>query len=123
MCGIFVYTNSNNSDQHKFENNTNSTNNTNNTNNTTSKINTTVDNAATSSSTSDSSSSNDANSVSSSEPEYGSDSYVEKWDESERRGTSWSYTHDQPVKTGDDGHQYKRMYNPDTGESYWGYMY
>jgi len=120
VCGIFIYTNSNNSDQHKFENNT--TNNTNNTNNTTSKINTTVNNTATSTVASDSSS-NDKGAISSSDPEYGSDSYVEKWDESERRGTSWSYTHDQPVKTGDDGHQYKRMYNPDTGESYWGYMY
>jgi hypothetical protein len=54
-----------------------------------------------------------------SDPEYGSDEYVKRWDESERSdGDSWSYLHDQPVKT-EDGHKYKRMYNPDTDEGYW----
>ena len=60
---------------------------------------------------------------SSSEPDYNSDEYVKKWDQSQQGGGSWAYTHSQPTKTGEDGHQYKRMYNPDTGESYWGYMY
>lgn len=67
------------------------------------------------SSYSDSSSSN-------SEPEYGSDEYVDRWDESNLNGDSWAYTHDQPVKTDEDGHSYKRMYDEDTGENYWGQM-
>lgn len=53
-----------------------------------------------------------------SEPEYGSDEYVKKWDESQQGDGTWAYMHDQPVKT-EDGHDYKRMYNPDSGESYW----
>lgn len=58
-------------------------------------------------------------SVSSSEPEYGSDSYVDRWDESNKNGDSWAYLHDQPVKTDDEGNEYKRMYDEDTGEGYW----
>ena len=61
---------------------------------------------------------NSADSTTYTEPEYGSDSYVEKWDKSQRAGDSWSYTHDQPVKH-EGGHDYKRMYDEDTGESYW----
>lgn len=54
-----------------------------------------------------------------SEPEYGSDDYVDKWDESQDGDGVWAYTHDQPVKTDDDGHRYKRMYDEGSGESYW----
>ncbi|WP_407410770.1 hypothetical protein [Methanobrevibacter sp.] len=61
-------------------------------------------------------------SSSNSEPEYGSDEYVQRWDESNLNGDNWAYTHDQPVKTDDDGHSYKRMYDEDTGENYWGRM-
>lgn len=61
---------------------------------------------------------NSADSTTYTEPEYGSDSYVEKWDKSQRAGDSWSYTHDQPIKH-EGGHDYKRMYDEDTGESYW----
>ncbi|WP_407394221.1 hypothetical protein [Methanobrevibacter sp.] len=53
------------------------------------------------------------------EPEYGTDEYVDKWDESQQSGSDWSYLHDQPVKTDDDGNRYKRMYDEDSGESYW----
>ena len=53
-----------------------------------------------------------------SEPEYGSDSYVDKWDESQKNDGSWAYTHDQPVKS-EGGHKYKRMYDEDKGKSYW----
>ena len=54
-----------------------------------------------------------------SEPEYGSDSYVERWDRSnQQQDDSWSYLHDQPVKT-ENGHEYKRMYDVDSGEGYW----
>ena len=53
-----------------------------------------------------------------SEPEYGSDSYVDKWDESQQSGSDWAYMHDQPVKS-EGGHDYKRMYDEDSGESYW----
>lgn len=56
------------------------------------------------------------------DPEYNSDEYVQRWDSSQKDGDSWAYTHSQPTKT-EDGHTYKRMYNPDTGENYWGYMY
>ena len=52
------------------------------------------------------------------EPKKGTDDYVKKWDKSEREGSSWSYTHDQPVKK-ENGHEYKRMYDADTGKSYW----
>ena len=61
-------------------------------------------------------------SSSNSDPEYGSDEYVDRWDESNLNGDSWAYTHDQPVKTDEDGHRYKRMYGEDTGENYWGPM-
>ncbi|MBR0271180.1 MAG: hypothetical protein IJQ68_04205 [Methanobrevibacter sp.] len=54
------------------------------------------------------------------DPEYNSDEYIQRWDESQQGGDSWAYTHSQPTMTDDDGHSYKRMYNPDTGEIYWG---
>ena len=50
--------------------------------------------------------------------EFGTDEYVDRWDESQKGDDSWAYTHDQPVKS-EGGHDYKRMYNPDTEESYW----
>ena len=54
-----------------------------------------------------------------SEPEYGSDEYVDRWDQSQQSDNDdWSYLHDQPVKT-ENGHEYKRMYDEDSGESYW----
>ncbi len=53
-----------------------------------------------------------------SDPEFGTDEYVDRWDESQKGDDSWAYTHDQPVKS-EGGHDYKRMYNPDTEESYW----
>ena len=59
---------------------------------------------------------------SSSDPAYNSEDYVKRWDQSQNDGDSWAYTHSQPTKTDDDGHRYKRMYNPETGESYWGFM-
>ena len=61
-------------------------------------------------------------SSSSSEPEYGSDEYVKRWDESQQSEDSWAYLHDQPVKTDEDGHSYKRMYDEESGKSYWGQM-
>ncbi|MDD5984126.1 MAG: hypothetical protein ACI388_07915 [Methanobrevibacter sp.] len=48
-----------------------------------------------------------------------SKSYVEKWDESQQTDGDWAYTHDQPVKTGDDGKEYKRVYDEDSGKSSW----
>lgn len=56
------------------------------------------------------------------DPKYNSEDYVERWDSSQKDGDSWAYAHSQPTKT-ENSHTYKRMYNPDTGESYWGYMY
>ena len=53
-----------------------------------------------------------------SDPKFGTDEYVERWDESQKSDDSWAYTHDQPVKS-EGGHDYKRMYDPDTKESYW----
>lgn len=52
------------------------------------------------------------------EPEYGTDEYVDRWDQSQQSNDNWAYLHDQPVKT-ENGHEYKRMYDQDTGESYW----
>lgn len=72
---------------------------------------------------SSSSSQKSSSQKSSSDLEYNSEDYVERWDQSQQSGDSWAYTHSQPTKTGEDGHSYKRMYNPNTGESYWGYMY
>lgn len=40
----------------------------------------------------------------SSEPQYGSDDYVERWDQSQQDNDNWAYLHDQPVKT------YKTVY-------------
>lgn len=54
-----------------------------------------------------------------SEPEYGSDEYVKKWDQSQASDGDWAYTHDQPVMTDDDGNRYARIYSEDTGESSW----
>lgn len=54
----------------------------------------------------------------SSDPAYGSKSYVEKWDESQQSGSDWAYLHDQPVKS-KGGHEYKRMYDEDSGKGYW----
>lgn len=48
-----------------------------------------------------------------------SKSYVEKWDESQKGDGEWAYTHDQPVKKGDDGKKYKRVYDEDSGKSHW----
>ncbi len=53
------------------------------------------------------------------EPEYGTDEYVDKWDQSLRGDGSWAYTHDQPVKKDKHGNEYKRMYDPETHENYW----
>lgn len=102
----------------------NTTNNTTNTTNITSNITNETTNETLVYSDSESSSYSDYSESSSgnSEPEYGTDGYVDRWDESQRSEDSWAYTHDQPVKTDDDGHSYKRMYDEDTGESYWGKM-
>lgn len=54
-----------------------------------------------------------------SDPKYGTDEYVEKWDKSQKNNDGWAYTHDQPVKTGADGDSYKRVYHEDTGKSSW----
>ncbi len=53
-----------------------------------------------------------------SDPKFGTAEYVDRWDESQKGDDSWAYTHDQPVKS-EGGHEYKRMYDPDTKESYW----
>ena len=68
-------------------------------------------------------SSSQSSQKSGSDPAYNSEDYVDRWDKSQKAGDSWAYTHSQPTKTGEDGHSYKRMYDPNTGESYWGYMY
>lgn len=104
----------------KTNNNTNTTNITNNTanstNNTTINV-THIEKTNESKSSSDSSNSN-GDSKSSSDPKYGSDAYVDRWDSSQKEGDTWAYTHSQPVKY-EDGHQYNRVYDPDSGESYW----
>ena len=64
-----------------------------------------------------------SSSQSGSNPAYNSEDYVKRGDQSQQSGDSWAYTHSQPTKKGEDGHSYKRMYDPNTGESYWGYMY
>lgn len=98
----------------KHDNHTNINNKTNMSNNTNVKV-THIGNE----SAKDSANSNSkANSKANSDPNYGSDAYVDKWDNSQKQGDSWAYTHNQPVKY-EDGHQYNRRYNPDTGESYW----
>ena len=67
----------------------------------------------------ESSSSNTPDSTSSSQdPEYGSDEYVQRWDQSQRAGDSWAYTHDQPVMT-ENGHTYHRVYDVESGNGYW----
>ena len=67
------------------------------------------------------SNSHSSNSPSSTEsdPAKGTQEYVDKWDESQSGDGNWAYTHDQPVKTDDEGHSYKRMYDEGSGESYW----
>lgn len=91
---------------------TNVTNSTNSTNSTLNSTNTTLLNSTQESESSSYSSSSE------SDPEYGSDDYVKKWDQSQQGDGTWAYMHDQPVKT-EDGHQYKRMYDEGSGESYW----
>lgn len=99
---------------------------TNNTNNTTNTTNSTLNNTQTDNTTEQTSSQSQKNSNSNSysnqkqesDPEYGSDEYVKKWDDSQRGDAHWAYTHKQPVKY-EDGHQYSRVYNPDSGESRW----
>lgn len=106
---IFLYNNQEqNNDSIKLNNTTNITKNdtTNITNNT---LNDTVESTEYESST---------ESYSEGEPDYGSDDYVKKWDESQQNEDDWAYTHDQPVKT-ENGHEYKRMYDEKSGESYW----
>lgn len=98
----------------------NATNITNNTTNNTVNV-THIGNNTESNSHSDSkNNNNNQNSASKveSDPAFGSDEYVAKWDESQRNGDSWAYTHNQPTKS-ENGQSYHRMYNPDTGESYW----
>ncbi len=68
-------------------------------------------------------SSSQSSQKSANDPAYNSEDYVDRWDKSQKAGDNWAYTHSQPTKTGEDGHSYKRMYDPNTGESYWGYMY
>lgn len=92
------------------ENEINSVNNT--TNSTLQVVNATLVDDSQDSSSQDSSSSG-------SELEYGSDEYVNRWDQSQQSDNDdWAYLHDQPVKT-ENGHEYKRMYDEDSGESYW----
>lgn len=116
LIGVLCFVMSSSSQNDVSNNVTNNTTNmtSNITNNTTNE---TVDSTESSnnadySSYSKSSSSND-------EPEYGSDDYVDRWDQSNIDGDSWAYTHDQPVKTDKNGNEYKRMYDEDTGENYW----
>ena len=106
---------SNNSNEVVVNNSTNVTSNL-----TSDTVNTTL--VSTDSASNEDYSSYSESSSSNSEPEYGSDEYVDRWDESNLNGDSWAYTHDQPVKTDEDGHSYKRMYDEDTGENYWGQM-
>lgn len=88
-------------------------------NNTTSNItNKTVDNANNVKHAESTIKSNNYQSQENKEPEYGSDSYVEKWDKSNKNGDDWAYTHSQPVKK-ENGHKYKRMYDEDSKKSYW----
>ena len=103
----------------KTNNNANTTNITNNTTNMTNNtINVTHIGKTNESAVNSNSGNSNSGSKSSSNLEYGSDAYVEKWDSSQQQGDSWAYTHDQPVKY-ENGHQYSRVYNPDSGESYW----
>lgn len=118
ILGAMMY--SNNSGHVAVNNTTNAT-----SNMTNGTVNATL-NSSDSSGSGDSSSVSDssANSESSggdSEPEFGSDEYVEMWDESNKNEGTWAYLHDQPVKT-EDGHDYVRRYNPDSREGYWDQM-
>ena len=102
---IALYTMQNNPNNNNTTITNNTTNNTSNTNITSNKTVESSDNSAVGSSES--------------EPKYGSDSYVEKWDKSQRGDGNWAYTHDQPVKTDSQGNKYSRVYHEDTGKSSW----
>lgn len=97
----------------------NTTNVSSNVTNATNVTNVTSDDTAQSSASENYESSSQSSSSGSSDPKYGSSSYVERWDQSQRAGDSWAYTHDQPVKSDSKGNEYKRMYDEDSGESYW----
>lgn len=99
------------------KNNNNATNITNNTTNNTVNV-THIGNNTESTGSSGSGNRSKVDSKVESDPEFGSDEYVAKWDESQRQGDSWAYRHKQPTKT-EDGQAYHRVYNPDSGESYW----
>lgn len=110
-CATVMQPNKNNNTNNTVNNTTNTTNNT---------VNATpIGNTSESTGKSSSGSSNtQLDSKSESDPEFGSDEYVAKWDESQKNGDSWAYRHKQPTKT-EDGQAYHRVYNPDTEESYW----
>ena len=107
IAGALFFTANNNPTNANVTNSTNSTN--------SSSLNSTNTTLLNSTQESESSS---YSSSSESDPEYGSDDYVKKWDQSQQGDGTWAYMHDQPVKT-EDGHQYKRMYDEGSGESYW----
>lgn len=115
LCAAFLYSN-----HHDLNNKTQTNNTTNITkNNTTNITNKIVDNASNIKHTESTIKSNNyKNQKENKEPEYGSDSYVEKWDKSNKNGDDWAYTHSQPVKK-ENGHDYKRMYDEDSRKSYW----
>lgn len=115
LCAAFLYSN-----HHDLNNKTQANNTTNITkNNTTNITNKTVDNTSNIKHTKSTiKSNNNKNQEENKEPEYGSDSYVEKWDKSNKNGDDWAYTHSQPVKK-ENGHDYKRMYDEDSRKSYW----
>ena len=118
ILGMVMY--SNNSNKVAVNNTTNVTSNTTNATANTTLVSNSSSSGEDSSSGSESSSYVESSSSGSSEPEYGSDEYVDRWDESQQSDDSWAYLHDQPVKTDDDGHSYARRYDEDSGESYWG---
>lgn len=114
LCAAFLYSN-----HHDLNNKTQTNNTTNITKNTTNITNKTVDNTSNIKHTKSTIKSNNyKNQEENKEPEYGSDSYVEKWDKSNKNGDDWAYTHSQPVKK-ENGHYYKRIYDEDSRKSYW----
>lgn len=107
ICAGYLYTSNNHDDNSTQVNNTNNiTNNTNITLN-----NTTYSNDEKQSYNNKESTDN--------EPEYGSDSYVKKWDKSQQGDGNWAYTHAQPVKKDKNGKEYKRVYDEKSGKSSW----
>ena len=112
-AAAFLITAQHNSTQKNITSTNNATNITKNTTNVTNVTNATPENEYSAQTTSERSASTHE-----SDPEFGTDEYVDRWDESQKGDDSWAYTHDQPVKS-EGGHDYKRMYNPDTEESYW----